>query len=771
MAEIPLRSYLHEIEKHIESGRTDQAVAHCRYILQSYPKYVDAYRLLGKAYLESQRFGDAGDILQRVLSSVPDDFVSHVGMSMIREDEGNLDEAIWHMERAFEVQPSNNAIQEELRRLYGKRDHVEPPKIRLTRGALARMYYKGELYQQAIGEIRATLADSPDRLDLQALLADIYLKINQRVEAADTALAVLHRLPNCMITNRVMIQVLTANEREMEQKSYRQRLAQLDPYSVFAALDAPSSDSVAEHSIRIEKLDWKPDASLTGEPDQPAWAASLGVDLGDLAPAKEEEALPDWLSGISTEPAPAKESEAIHSSAFTFDEAGTTSEEGQPLMPESTEEEIPDWLRQAGWGPSTGAGEQAEAQRAQAGGIEAEELPVSTSEAPSAEEEVSDSDMPDWLKAMAPPPGAVEKAAEEAKKKAAEEQLEAEGEVEEEDVTPWLEKLIPPSSPAAKAAPAGQEKPVSQPAEAPTTAGSAQFPDWLQGAGPVIEEAAPAEAEPAGGLPDWLTGEGTAAVLPEVPAATGAEPTSTEAELPDWISQGEMPAEAPPAAELPSEPAATAGAEPADAQPAPDLPDWLLAAQAVIPEVPGEQNVVEPAVPVEPTPEPASGLPDWLLGVEPVEPETAPAEAELTFSEGQVEAEPSSGLPDWLLGAEPTEPEPLPTEPEPILPEPPAEAEPSSGLPDWLLGAEPTEPEALPSELEPTLPEPQSEAEPSSGLPDWLLGAEPTEPEAAPTEPEPILPEPPAEAEPCLRITRLAAGCRASRAGSPPNRA
>jgi hypothetical protein len=33
--------------------------------------------MLGKAYLESQRYGDASDILQRVLSSVPDDFIAH----------------------------------------------------------------------------------------------------------------------------------------------------------------------------------------------------------------------------------------------------------------------------------------------------------------------------------------------------------------------------------------------------------------------------------------------------------------------------------------------------------------------------------------------------------------------------------------------------------------------------------------------------------------------------------------------------------------------
>ena len=174
MAKIPLRAYNQEIERLIENGRTDEAIAHCRHILQVYPRYVDVYRLLGKAFLETQRYGDAADIFQRVLSSIPDDFVAQVGMSIIREDEGNLDEAIWHMERAFEVQPANSAIQDELRRLYGRRDGIEPPKIRLTRGALARMYTKGDLYQQALAEIRAAFAENPNRIDLQVLLADIY---------------------------------------------------------------------------------------------------------------------------------------------------------------------------------------------------------------------------------------------------------------------------------------------------------------------------------------------------------------------------------------------------------------------------------------------------------------------------------------------------------------------------------------------------------------------------------------------------------------------
>jgi len=85
-----------------------------------------------------------------ILSVFPDDLLAHAGLSAIHEENRELDKAIWHMEQAFETQPSNQTIQDELRRLIGKRDGSEPSKIRLTRGALIRMYAKGELYQQAI---------------------------------------------------------------------------------------------------------------------------------------------------------------------------------------------------------------------------------------------------------------------------------------------------------------------------------------------------------------------------------------------------------------------------------------------------------------------------------------------------------------------------------------------------------------------------------------------------------------------------------------------
>jgi len=311
---------------------------------------VDVYRLLGKAYLESQQYGEAGDIFQRVLSSVPDDFIANVGMSLIREDEGNIDEAIWHLERAFEIQPSNGAVQDELRRLYGRRDNVEPPKIRLTRGALARMYFKGELYQQAISEIRVALGENPNRFDLQSLLAEIYMRTNQTVEAADTAVAVLRRLPNCLIANRVMLQVLTGSDRESERKSYQQRLSQLDPYSAFTTPDNPEAEAVPEQRIKLEKLDWKPEAGGLESASQPVWAASLGVDLEDLAPQQGKDVLPEWLTKVS--PAAEEMDETIDEQLYASPLQGEESEQAS-VAAEKDEEEIPDWLREAGWESAT----------------------------------------------------------------------------------------------------------------------------------------------------------------------------------------------------------------------------------------------------------------------------------------------------------------------------------------------------------------------------------------------------------------------------------
>ena len=85
-----------------------------------------------------------------------------------------------------------------------RRDGVQPPRIRMTRGALAHMYVQGELYPQAISEIKNVLKEDPGRSDMQALLARACFQNGLKNDALDAASTLLNRYPYCLDANRVM---------------------------------------------------------------------------------------------------------------------------------------------------------------------------------------------------------------------------------------------------------------------------------------------------------------------------------------------------------------------------------------------------------------------------------------------------------------------------------------------------------------------------------------------------------------------------------------
>lgn len=269
MTNVSLREYNREIEGLIESGRIDEALSHCQHSLKTFPMYIETYRLLGKALLEVRRYSDAADIFQRILMTVPDDFVAHVGMSIICDDEAKVDETIWHMERAFEIQPSNPAIQSELKRLYGRRDGIEPRKVRLTRDALANMYTQGELYNQAISEIRSVLAEDANRPDLQVMLARAYYRARQKVEATEMSMALLKKYPYCLDALRVLVDILPGTGRAEDATVYRQRVEQLDPYTAFVKDSVFESDQVDDSAVSLQRLEYQPADQV--EAVQPDW--------------------------------------------------------------------------------------------------------------------------------------------------------------------------------------------------------------------------------------------------------------------------------------------------------------------------------------------------------------------------------------------------------------------------------------------------------------------------------------------------------------------
>ena len=367
MGNISLRAYSKQIENLIENNNNDQAIHHCKHILLTYPKHLETYRLLAKAYLELQRYADALDILQRILSVVPDDFIAHIGMSIIREDESNLDAAIWHMERAFDIQPSNNAVQEELIRLIGKRDGTEPAKIRLTRGALVRMYLRGNLYTQAIAEARAALKEDPTRLDLQVVLARAYHLAGMKAEAVEMANQMLTSMPYCLESHRV----ITANPKLVSNEDLsasHQTLLELDPYYEFISTVNTSAEQIPDNSVLIEEAEG---AENTPAPYDVFTAQSATA----TSPAQDFE-------GTEKEPETSDEAGSIFSGNAVFSE-----EESDLESPsEDTEKIVPDWMKDAGWQP----GDSLEGTPPPEVFSEDESKPLAAAE------------IPDWLKSMAP---------------------------------------------------------------------------------------------------------------------------------------------------------------------------------------------------------------------------------------------------------------------------------------------------------------------------------------------------------------------------------
>ncbi len=374
MAKTTLRAYNRDIESMLDRGQLDEAISHCLHILKIFPKNLATYRLLGKAYLEMKKYGDAVDVFSRVLVCVPNDFVAHVGMSLIRDEENRLDDAVWHMERAFETQPSNAAVQSELQRLYGRRDGVQPPRIRMTRGALAHMYVKGELFPQAISEIRSVLKEDPGRTDMEVLLARAHFRSGQKNEAAEVSASLLRRYPYCLDANAVLVDILGAEKADGVQAN-RQRVIELDPYAAHVAGSILDSSDAPDSAVSVEKLDWRGE-SVSMPSD---WRETRGISL-QATPQEEPEWLTQNLEQTETTPPLAGET------AFEMD------------APAPAEGEIPEFLREAGWGKSTGAFDESKSSM-----MDSDETTPPTAAAP-----LTAAEMPDWIKAMAPSESAPE---------------------------------------------------------------------------------------------------------------------------------------------------------------------------------------------------------------------------------------------------------------------------------------------------------------------------------------------------------------------------
>ena len=614
MAQITLSKYLRLIDELIDESRLAEAVAHSRHLLEQHPRHIDTYRRLGKALLEQGDYAGAVDIFQRVLSAMPADFVAHAGLAIVHKAGDRWKQALWHMERAFEVEPYNAAIRTELQELYGRRDGLAPARVELTRGALARLYVKGGLYQQAILELREMLAEEPERVDLKLLLAEAHWRAEERVEAAEQCEAILELLPDCIDAHAMLADIMLATGDTGSAMPHLERLQALTQLSQSSLQEKPALADLFNlpgapalpREITVDRLSDAEALGLQQQQEAAAWISELDLeaenvedDLGWLQELQEEggesgpevaapaEEIPDWLAAATTVRQP---------------------EETEPDAPAVPPEEPVESA--AGWAESLS---------------ELPEEEIDWREAP--EEPVA---APDWMAAADEEPGWLEQPV--------------------ETQTPdWLAETEPPEAPDA-----GLEEASDQ--------GEPLLSDWL---GEVLgaeqqESAHPAEEEWASALTEGSrTGEEEAGPVEEEAFVEGGEAQvwEYEADREGMVMEerGNEQGEQPEAHDAEEE--------------APDL-DWLQ--QLGQPEPATEPGAKQP----EAEAGVAGELPDWLGDEGELDwlDDEAGAEPELPAGEGPAD-EDLSWL-DQIAGGQAEPPEEMPTlewpdEAEPELPEEP----------------------------------------------------------------------------------------------------
>ncbi|MBN1427591.1 MAG: tetratricopeptide repeat protein [Anaerolineae bacterium] len=495
MAEISLRAYIEYLDDRLDRDAYGEVIAQCRHILETYPKYVAIYKQLARALAAQENYTDALDLFQRVLSADPTDFVAHIGMSECYKEDGALDPAIWHLERAFEQVPSNSELQEALKQLYEQRDRKAPRKIQMSGGALARMYIRGKLYPQAISELTKAIAHDPERLDLQVLMAEALWHDHQFVAAGKVAAEVLRKLPYSIAANRILVQLWLHAGQRREARPFLERVKELDPYLGYefehdgqaaptdafrllmldyTATQVSGQAGVADWVSEIDGLEKRRD--VTGPLEAPAPSLSDIFAPPAEAPARSapEAAAPDWLQ------------EALNATGST--PAGAAATPGALAGAE------PDWLKDA----LTGTGSPPPASGTSTTAVP-DWLADVTGEQP-AKPMPSSGDEPDWLKDV----------------------------LAQEPATQPAETVAPTNAPLWLPDALGQE-PAAQPAETPPAepVSPTEAPSWLQDA---------LEQEPA-------------AQPAETPPAEPVSPTETPAWLQDALEQepAAQPAETPPA--------------------------------------------------------------------------------------------------------------------------------------------------------------------------------------------------------------------------------
>ncbi len=280
MAEIGLSAYLEKLAALASEKKFDEVIAHSRHILKLHPKNLRAYELLAGALFATSRWAEAADVLRRLLGARPNDFATHAQLAASYQHLGQFDKAIWHAERALDQQPNDQATISLIRELYREHRNEAIDRLQLTASALAQQQIRNNRLRDALETLEKALETQPERIDLQLLRARALWLDGQRMEAAETALDVLEKLPYAIDANRIMTELWLAERRPSDAQRYLSHIEALDPY---LARQLAVGEAAEEDLLTLEELDYSSISQREHVIVDPQWLDKLSE--GDEAGA------------------------------------------------------------------------------------------------------------------------------------------------------------------------------------------------------------------------------------------------------------------------------------------------------------------------------------------------------------------------------------------------------------------------------------------------------------------------------------------------------
>jgi len=332
MAEHNLHARCEKAREQLRGGKYDRAIAHCRALLMLHPKYVPAYTIMGEAYLAKGEHAEAANLFRRTLGADPEATIPYAGLGLIYEERGLLEEAIWQLERAFELTPYNKEIRASLLDLYTQRDAVPPPRRKLNRAALARIYMSGHLYDRAISELRDLLREDPMRIDLRVALAEALWHDARCEGAAVVCQGILDLAPNCLNANLILGEIwLRDEEREPEGRALLERAQMLDPENATAQRMFGARSPLAPHIVPVpphltEDIDRADQLEQSEQIDQ----------TSDIEPATPIEPAVETEVALDAEGPPLEVSLPLEDVVAPLEEMAKLAEEGIGSVQEET---------------------------------------------------------------------------------------------------------------------------------------------------------------------------------------------------------------------------------------------------------------------------------------------------------------------------------------------------------------------------------------------------------------------------------------------------